>query len=495
MDKIYNVGVIGGGVSGVVIALELAKYGIDNVLFEQEKSVVNGPPFCHLHAGGNLYPDISVEQCKTLLKQSIDMAKLFPNSIDERPTFISVPKSEKYEVNQIESRLDTLVEYYQELIAEDSSNEILGSPKDYYKTYSKEDLIELAKQLTVKYPQAPDEWMSNAIKLIDHDKLKMPVILVQEYGWNLFRLGAQAQLALNKAAECNLNLNTNVTDVKDVRGQGLGYNWEVHTNDQIYKVNYLVNSSGFRTGVLDESLNLEGERLIEFKAAYVSKWAPIPGLIPELIFHGERGTPHGMAQLTPYSEDYYQIHGMTENITLFKNGLVQSKDKQVQPVFDEGINRKINKAWKQGEIESRTQSAIEFIANFVPEFESAKLGGPPLYGAQQIHGNDPNLRVGEVSFPSRSYARSEIIKASSALTVANQIISKIQEEEIIPQIHNKINYNPILESITVNEIDILASELALSRGYPEALSQLLVEKDNSDLAELKSYAEAYSLSH
>ncbi|NQY31252.1 MAG: FAD-dependent oxidoreductase, partial [Flavobacteriaceae bacterium] len=300
MDKIYNVGIIGGGISGVVIALELAKYGIDTILFEQEKSVVNGPPFCHLHAGGNLYPDISDEQCKILMKQSIDMARLFPQSIDERPTFISIPKSEKYEVDKIEHRLEMLVEYYKKLIDEDPSNEILGAPKDYYKLYTKKDLIALTEQPTVKRPNSSDEWMSNAIKLIDYEKLKTPVIIVQEYGWNLFRLGAQAQLALNKTEKCNLKTNTDVTNIKDVRDQNLDYNWEIYTNDTVHKVKYLVNSCGFKTGEFDESLKLNTERLIEFKAAYISKWHPIPGLIPELIFHGERGTPHGMVQLTPY---------------------------------------------------------------------------------------------------------------------------------------------------------------------------------------------------
>ena len=87
------------------------------------------------------------------------------------------------------------------------------------------------------------------------------------------------------------------------------------------------------------------------------------------------------------------------------------------------------------------ENAIKFVTEFVPTFKSATVGGPPLYGAQQIHGNDPNLRVGEVSFPSKSYARSEIIKASSALTVANQIIDKIQEEKIVPLIHEKLNKN------------------------------------------------------
>ena len=477
MSKIYNIGIIGGGVSGAVVALQSAKYGIDTILFEQEKSLVNGPPFCHLHAGGNLYPDISDKQCRILMKQSIDMARLFPQSIDERPTFISIPKSEKYEVEKITSRLDMLVAYYTELINEDPSNEILGSPKDYYKIYTKKDLIALTEKPTVKRPNSADEWMSNTIKFIDHEKLKSPVIIVQEYGWNLFRLGAQAQLALNKSEKCSLKLNTAVTDIKDVRNQNLDYNWEICTGDTVYKAKYLVNSCGFKTGEIDESLHLNTKRLIEFKAAYVSKWQAIPGLIPELIFHGERGTPNGMAQMTPYSGDYYQLHGMTKDITLFENGLVQSNDNEVQPEFNKGIKQKLQRTWEVDEINIRTENAIDFVAKFVPSFKSATVGGPPMYGAQQIPGDDPSLRVGEVSFPSKSYARSEIIKASSALSVANQIINKIQEEELIPSIRTKSKQNLVLDLISKDEIDKLASELAIQRGYPEALSRLLIKKN------------------
>ena len=134
MSKIYDVGIIGGGISGSVIALQLAQYGIDNILFEQSESLVNGPPFCHLHAGGNLYPEISVEQCKQLMLQSIEMARLFPQSIDERPTFISVPKSENIDVNKIEDKLKLLANYYQQLISEDASNEEIGNPASYYKS-------------------------------------------------------------------------------------------------------------------------------------------------------------------------------------------------------------------------------------------------------------------------------------------------------------------------------------------------------------------------
>lgn len=476
MDKVYSVGIIGGGVSGVVIALQLAELGIDSVLFEQKENVVNGPPFCHLHAGGNLYPDISDEQCRTLMKQSIEMARLFPQSIDERPTFISVPKTESYEVDHIEDRLDMLIEYYKKLIEEDSLNAILGPPENYYKIYSEENLDALVKQPSKKRPNSPDEWMTNAAKLIDYNQLKMPVLLVQEYGWNLFRLGAQAQLALNSTDKCTLKLNTEVENIKDIRDQNLGYNWEIDTADAIYKVNFLVNSSGFRTGKFDDCLHLDVERLVEFKAAYVSQWQPILGLIPELVFHGKRGTSHGMAQLTPYSDDYYQIHGMTEEITLFKNGLVKTKDYSAQPEFDEDIKKKLIDGWKENEIETRTESSIDYIAKFVPTFKTASVGGPPLFGAQQIPGDDVNLRVGEVSFPTQLYARSEIIKASSALTVANQIIDKMLEEKVISSIPERAFGNSILDSVSKDEIDKLASDFAEVRGYPKALSRLVIER-------------------
>lgn len=477
MNKVYKVGIVGGGVSGAVTALELDKYGIDNVLFEKESSVVNGPPFCHLHAGGNLYPDISDEQCRILMKQSIEMARLFPQSIDERPTFISIQKSQKYSVEEIQDRLKMLVNYYKSLIDEDPQNEILGAPEDYYKTYSKADLIELDKNAYSENPTTPDQWMTNAIKIIDYEQVKTPVTLVQEFGWNLFRLGAQAQLALKKAENSLLKTNTKVQSIKDVRDKQVDHNWEIHTKNEIFKVNYLVNASGFKTGKIDESLHIKSERLIEFKAAYVSKWEPIAGLIPELIFHGERGTPNGMVQLTPYSGDYYQIHGMTKDITLFKDGLIKSRDNEAQPHFNDEINQKLIKGWDSEDVKTRTEKAINSVARFVPSFKSAKVGGPPLFGAQQIPGKDETLRVGEVSFPYPSYARSEIVKASSALTVANQIIDKIQEEEIVPFISERTNLNPLLASISKNEIDKMAAQLALSRSYPEALSRLVIERD------------------
>ena len=63
------------------------------------------------------------------------------------------------------------------------------------------------------------------------------------------------------------------------------------------------------------------------------------------------------------------------------------------------------------------------------------------------------------------------MKASSALTVAKQIVNKIKDEcETI-----LINELPVA-AVSVENIDKLASELADERGYPRALSRLLVRK-------------------
>lgn len=124
-----RVGIIGGGIAGSTIALKLSALNIDVVLFEAGKSLVNGPPVCHLHAGGNLYPDISDKQCLTLLSQSIDTIKAYPDCINRRPTIIANPKRYKGDINSILPRLKLLQHSYKQLVDHDPSNAVLANPK------------------------------------------------------------------------------------------------------------------------------------------------------------------------------------------------------------------------------------------------------------------------------------------------------------------------------------------------------------------------------
>ena len=211
-----RVGIIGGGTAGATIAIRLAALGLETYVLEKKKSLIDGPPMCHLHAGGNLYREIPDEDCIDLLKQCIDIARLYPYTIDVRPTVFAVPKRDDDSPEDLFPRLNKLVKAYSELVEQDSANKVLGEPEHYYQLYSYEQMLKLAKQKQVAKPTSLDEWMIPVAKHLDLDKLKFPLIVAQEYGWNIFRLSASAQLALAQYKHAHVLTSTSVKNVSPV---------------------------------------------------------------------------------------------------------------------------------------------------------------------------------------------------------------------------------------------------------------------------------------
>jgi len=473
-----RIGIVGGGMAGSTVALRLAELGINVVLFEAGKTLVNGPPICHLHAGGNLYREISDEQCITLLRQSIDTLRVYPKTANIRPTVIAIPTRDEGSPNELLPRLQKLQTEYAALIKQNPNNSVLGAASDYFKLYDRETLEALAKRDTPQSAQLLDDWMIPVAKNLNLDEFKLPLILVQEYGLSIFRIASTVSLAFEKLDSCTVLTNTKVTHIQHQQehpGWRIDYQSDGQAEQSI-NVDYLINACGYRTGTLDDMHGFKRDRMVEFKAAYIAHWPDCQGEWPEVIFHGERGTPDGMAQLTPYPDGYFQLHGMTEEITLFKEGLVASTEKSAQPMLNSLFNRKLTDKWYQDEIERRTAKAVDHVAQFIPSFGCATVGGNPMFGAQQIPGDDPSLRAADVSFAGDRYARAEIVKASSALTVANAIIDKLKEEALLP-IEISVERTelpqqfPITKSLPLNEITLLAEHLAHERACPLALAR------------------------
>lgn len=472
-DSPITVGIIGGGIAGSTIALRLAEQGINVQLFEEGKSLVNGPPICHLHAGGNLYREISDQQCVTLLKQSIDTVRVYQHTSNIRPTVIAIPCNDAGNPNDLLPRLALLQRTYQTLVEHDPKNSVLGDPKDYFKLYQRSDLERLALQDNPQQPLTPDQWMIPVAKSINLDKFKYPLVMVQEYGLSVFRIAATLTLALQKLTQCHVHTNTKVTSLAEQNaGWQVSYQDSANHQHQI-NVDYLVNAGGYRTGTIDDFAHIPRQRMVEFKAAYVTHWSQCDAQWPEVIFHGERGTPNGMAQLTPYPDGFFQLHGMTQDITLFKNGLVSSNASSAQPQLDSSFKTKLQQHWSQQEIEQRTQRAISHMAQFVNEFDQATVGGKPLFGAQQIPGDDPTLRAADVSYSHQRYARSEIVKASSALSVADAIIEQLAILGLIqtPVSQTRENQFPVAHQFSLDEIVSYAEKLAAERGFPISLAR------------------------
>jgi glycine/D-amino acid oxidase-like deaminating enzyme len=466
-----KIAVVGGGVAGATAALCLGRLGLDVTLFEKNDSLVSGPPFCHLHAGGNLYREISDEQCITLLRQSVDLLRFYPYAVDFRPTVIAVPLTDSDDPRDLYPRLEKLRAEYAALIAEDAHNEVLGGRDTYYKLYSREEVLRLSRREPVAAPKSLDEWMIPVAREIDLTQIKFPLIMVQEYGLNLFRLGAGATLSLQSLEHCELQLGTAVTAVsRTEEGDGFEITGVRAGQATRQRFDYLINAAGFRTGAIDDMLGLQRERLVEFKAAYVTKWQE-KTVWPEVIFHGERGTPNGMAQFTPYPCGFVQLHGMTNDITLFDEGLVGSTPRSAQPQLSPRFLEMIDQTWEWSCVEKRSRRAIEHMARYIPAFKSAEVASKPLYGAQQIPGEDPTLRAADVSFVGERYARCEVVKASSVLSMTDAIVERLAALGYVEPVSAESYRSGHRQMPEEPQIETVASSICETRDYPPCLSR------------------------
>ena len=497
---VKRVGILGGGTAGATIAIRLAALGVETYVFERQSSLVDGPPMCHLHAGGNLYREIPDEDCVALLEQCIDILRLYPHTIDVRPTVFAVPTRDAGLPEDLLPRLDILTDAYRALIEKDVNNKVLGEPEDYYQLYNHEQMLELSTREQVAKPSCVDEWMIPVAKYLDLNKVKFPLIVVQEYGWNIFRLAASAQLALAEYDHAHVLTNTEVKQVVAVdctdctnanhhvskwridyqrnTSQDEDATTIINTTPESIDVDYLINACGFRTGIIDDMVGVDVTRMVEFKSSYITHWGESGGQIPEIIIYGQRGTPEGMAQLTPYPDGYFQIHGMSKFITLFNDGLVASTKDSAQPKLPAQYVHYIDDGWDEAPLQARSQQSIDYVAEFVPTFHSARTVGNALYGGQQIPGEDDTLRVADVSLYSHlHYARAENVKASSTLIAADEIVHELTEIGIIDAelSTNNDRYTHQWAYLLNNNrktVDKVAQNLAKLRGFPISMAKV-----------------------
>ena len=177
-----------------------------------------------------------------------------------------------------------------------------------------------------------------------------------------------------------------------------------------------------------------------------------------------------MGQFTPYPGGYFQLHGMTKDITLYDDGLVANSLVSCQPRLGQDFIDKIEKSWTQEETEKRTKAAIEHLSQYLPAFNNATVGSKPLFGAQQIPGDDPTLRVAEVSFPREHYARCEIVKVSSVLDMIDAITKQFVELGYVEA--NILGKREFTDAIHLDETSLRerAESVAVKRDYPRALA-------------------------
>ncbi|WP_353662810.1 FAD-dependent oxidoreductase [Hydrogenimonas sp. SS33] len=466
--------IVGGGVAGATTALVLGALGMKVTLLEREKMPVNGPPFCHLHAGGNLYREIPDAQCLTLLRQSIGFARLFPFAIDARPTLFAIPKEDPGSVETMVRRLETLREAYRKMVEEDPTNGVLGPPDAYFRLFDKSELLALRERRGGEPLDEAQRWLLAVSKQLDLERLKFPLALVREYGINLFRVSAGLALGLKGLAGVDVCYGALVTGIHRREEGGWQIVFERDGKRERIEGAYLVNAAGFRSGLIDDMAGYRRKRLVEFKAAYVCRWEAPGEQWPEIVFHGERNTPRGMAQFTPYAGGHFQLHGMTPHITLFREGLAASTGNSAQPPLPAPFIEKIERGWPERIVRERTRAAIDYVARFLPAFRSAETASAPLYGAQQVPGEDISLRAADVSFEKEGYVRCEIVKVSSVIDMVEAIQEDLVKHGLLLEAVPVLEMENPMAHLPESEIDQRAERIAVMRGYPARMGEILV---------------------
>ncbi len=146
------------------------------------------------------------------MEQSIETVRLYPHTLNVRPTLIAIPQSDPGQPEEILPRLVTIQNAYRKLVEQDAANQVLGAVDNYYRLYQREELERLAQQQQANPPQSDDEWVIPFAQHADLAQLKYPVVLVQEYGWSVFRLAASVDLTLEALPNCQVMLRTELVD-------------------------------------------------------------------------------------------------------------------------------------------------------------------------------------------------------------------------------------------------------------------------------------------
>lgn len=466
-----RVAVVGGGIAGVTAALALGEAGVATLLLERGSDVVQGPPMCHLHAGGGLYPELSDDDCRTLLRQSLQVAARYPETIDDRPTLLCVPTRLDMDPTDVLARARRMGEHYADLVAE-GRERLLGDPEDYAVAV---DRARLERAATIPVPEHPvtlDDWVAAPARLLDLDTLRYPVVAVREHGWNILRLAAVSRLRLADLPSVEVRLGARVVGLTSA-ADGWDVTWRDADGEHCESVAMVVNAAGFRTGDVDALAGFaDADHAVEFKSAWVARWgsdAARDWPMPEIAVLGERGTPAGMAQFTPYPGGHVQLHGMVDGITLFDDGTTTSRPGAPQPPVAAERVSWIDDGFDPALTRERGTRAIAHIAPFLPRFGADAVALPlALGGAQQVPGGDVVERVGQLRVePEARYVVAEPAKACAAVELADGILDVAAQLGLVPA-----QGSVTAEPLPSGAVDALAAEIASQRGFPEAMAGL-----------------------
>lgn len=379
-----KVAIIGGGISGIVSAIKFAQDKKNIVhIFEKRSCILRGPPYCHLHAGGILYPEISIGDAQSLFDDSILFAQKFGHCLEYRPTIVAYKSESNYSPNKLLFKCKVNKVSYQF-----NNLRSFGKVDNFYASYSREDMF-YYKQ----YGKLPDSgdigrkfhdpYVENFCKLLENiDSIKYPFISVCEPGIN--------QEKVERVLEEELKLYKNLS---------IYLNKEVNINE-LDNYNIIVNASG-------KNIFNNKNEMYEYKSSWIIRSPLVLNNFPEIAIIGERDTDNGMIQLTPLCDGKFQIHCMRSDSTIIET-------------FNDSYPKYVE--LKESEINKRTRVAISQISKYFPIF-AMSYPDKACPGVQRIIG-DKSQRTSQIKVKNqlgKTYLDIITLKAGSIISLIDKI--------------------------------------------------------------------------
>ncbi|NBO99286.1 MAG: hypothetical protein EBU90_04055 [Proteobacteria bacterium] len=419
MTKSKRVAVIGGGISGCVSAIQMSK--LPNVqvdLYERKNTLLQGSPYCHLHAGGFLYPDISVQDCTELLTNSLDFAEYFGNFLDRRPLIAAYNVNSQYQPHTLVFRARMMQMVYRCWASEHSNKHPLGHPDQYVAIFTRQDVEHF--QQHGRLPETTDQakrfhqpYVEAALsQLCDFDSIKYPFVSVNEPGIRQSELEQYLINTICSNFDIQVYTKTLVSE-QNIKPVDNGWNiFDSKSQTDVY-YDYLVDACG---GLRSKYFQVETPELLELKSSWVVyKNSPEVSntYFPEIAIIGARGTKDGLVQISPIGQGTFQIHYMNTDSTIFQ------ENKEYIDTVVQNDDLPYNDAMR------RMRVAVHKITELMPVFSNS---GPLeyLWGLQRTVGTDVSKRTSQIIFrPNR--AEIQLTKASSIVTLVKQLTEIVCE--------------------------------------------------------------------
>lgn len=368
-----KIAIIGGGISGVTCAIKLAENKNNKIdLYEMRDYLLKGPPYCHLHAGGILYPEISLTDAQELLNDSIEFAKYFKDDcLETRPTIVAYRSNSNYCPSKLvfKCKVNKLRYCF-------SNARPFGKVENFYAMYTREDIIYYKKIGKFKEGVGREYhniYVEQFCKLLDDiNSIKYPIVSVSEPGIKQEMVEGKLlnQLKQKKNIRVILNKNINLSELNN------------------YNYKKIINASG--TNLFNNK-----KEMYEFKSSWLINSNLNNVILPEIAIIGERDTNLGMIQFTPLNKKgIFQIHCMRDDSTIIKNNINLTKE----------------------EIEKRTNVAIKEISKIFSIFRTSKIEGA-CPGIQRMPYHN---RISKIECINK-YIDIKLLKATSIISIVNKL--------------------------------------------------------------------------